>query len=588
MFHAGLLRCSIGFAVAVTCCGSAHAQSIADDTGLTALRARLGVNNVPTGAGVLVGQIEANAPGWAPDTSSTEFVGKTFTFVSPSPSTSGHATAVGQHYFGLTTGIAPGIATVFCWEALHWLGAGFLNGGGGASQPGVSPAKVLNHSWIGALGSANAYTRKLDFAIDNQGLLVCVGVNNGAGALDVPLLSHSFNSLSVGRSDGQHRSGSTLAGFDVPGRMKPELVAPAGATSFSTPLVSGACALLVDTARTWPSLSSNPTAERPEVIKAALLAGATHRAGWSNGAPSAGALRGATDTPMDTLWGCDQLNVDRSHWILTAGEHAGDATPAAAPIVAPQGWEELPTVSATSRYWRFSVESLKPYVSIVATWNRHTNSNFSSFSVPNHDLELWSIDAGGNLTALVGSSAGVFFGDGNVRSTSAVDNIEHLYIADLQAGEYVLELRRSSDALPAWNVAVAWEFACTPPLVFGTGKINSLNLEARLGYRGIPSAASDDFHVVVSNAIPNANGIVFYGFTQTSVPFQGGTRYIASPIQRSSVQPCDANGAFEYHVAIDPSMPGTTRFYQFWFRDAAHPDGTTAGLTNAVRVSFCR
>ncbi|MCC7013328.1 MAG: hypothetical protein IT454_12255 [Planctomycetes bacterium] len=566
---------------------TALAQSIPDSTGLTALRQRLGAVNVPSGVSVIVGQVEANAPGWAPDAAHLEFAGKSFTMVSPTPTISGHATAVGQYYYGLSTGIAPGIASVLCWEAIHFLGTGFINGTG-PTPPKIAAFKVLNNSWIGAVGNSNFYLRKLDYAIDSQGLLVCSGVNNGTGPLDVPLLSHSYNGLAVGRSDGQHHAGPTMVGVDGAGRMKPEIVAPAGATSFSTPLISGACSLLVDTARTWPSLATNPSAERPEVIKAALLAGATHRPGWSNNPATSGATRGSTSTPMDALWGCDQVNVDKSHWILTGGEHASDASAATASTVSPQGWEEVQTTSGASRFWRFSVESVKPYVSIVATWNRHLGTTYTTFSLPNLDLELWSIDAQGNLSALVGTSAGQFFAGGNVLSASGVDNLEHLYVSDLQPGEYALELRRSSDVHPAWNAAVAWEFACAEPVVFGVGKTNTLGQEARIATRGIPSESAGDFHLSISHAMPGANGIVFYGSTQASIPFHGGTRYVASPIQRSAIQTCGAAGELDFPVAIDASMPGTTRIYQFWYRDASHPDGTGVGLTNAVRVTFCR
>jgi hypothetical protein len=565
----------------------ASAQTIADETGLTALRARLGTGAVPTGAGVVCGQVEAPAPGWAPDTLHAEFVGKTFTLHSPSPSISGHATVVGQFYYGLVTGISPGMTDVHCWEALNWLGAGFLNGTGSV-PPLAAPFKVLNNSWIGAVGNSNLYLRKLDFAIDAQGLLVCSGVNNGTGPLDVPLLSHSYNGIACGRSDGQHHAGGTLVGIDGQGRMKPEIVAPAGATSFSTPLVAGACSLLVETARTWPTTSANPDAQRPEVIKAALLAGANHRTGWTNGPAASGPTRGATMKPIDPLYGCDQVDVDTSHWIVTAGEQPSGSDVASAALVPPQGWEMVATAAATSRYWRFRVERPKSHVSVVAAWNRHTTANFGAFSVPDHDLELWSVDPANNTTALVGTAAGAYFGDGNVASTSLVDNVEHLYVRDLQPGDYVLELRRLADALGSWDVAVAWEFACEDPLAYGTGKITSLGQEARLSSRGVPSEAGADFHLVVSSAIPNANGVAFWGLAQASVPFHGGTRWVATPVARLGISQCDPTGALDLPLAIDPTMPGQTRYYQYWFRDPAHPDGTGAGLTNAVAVGFCR
>jgi len=335
-------------------------------------------------------------------------------------------------------------------------------------------------------------------------------------------------------------------------------------------------------------LSGNPDAERPEVINAALLAGATHRAGWTNGAPTSGASRGSTATPMDSLWGCDQIDVDSSHWILTAGEQASAASVAAAAVLAPQGWEEVQTTSATSRYFRFQVEAVKSYVSILATWNRQLAVNYGSFTIPDLDLELWSVDASNNLTSLVGAGGASVFGSGNVVSASLVDNVEHLYVQSLQPGEYILELRRTLDVLAPWNVAIAWEFACPQPVVFGTGKTNSLGQEARIASRGVPSEAGGDFHLMISNAIPNTNGVVFYGFTQASIPFYGGTRYVAAPIVRMGIQQCGANGELDLLVPIDPSMPGTTRIYQFWFRDSQHPDGTTVGITNAVSVTFCR
>jgi hypothetical protein len=408
------------------------------------------------------------------------------------------------------------------------------------------------------------------------------------GSLDVPLLSHCFNGIACGRSDGQHHAGGTIAGIDKQGRMKPEIVAPAGATSFSTPLVSGACALLVEAARTAPNTAADPNAQRPEVIKAALLAGANHRSGWTNNPATTGATRGSTLTPIDPLWGCDQgrrqqepLDPHRRRASQRCRGGVGDLGRAAR-------LGGRATTAATSRYWRFQVERAKDHVSVLATWNRQTSANFGAYTIPDLDLEMWSVDSSNNLITLVGTSAGTYFGDGNVASASAKDNLEHLFVRDLQPGDYVLELRRTADALGSWNVAVAWEFACEAPVAYGTGKITSLGQEARIAARGIPSEAANDFHLTISNALPNTNGIVFYGSAQASTPFQGGTKWVASPIVRMGLVQCDASGALDVPVAIDASMPGTTRYYQFWFRDPQQADGTSVGLTNGIAVGFCR
>jgi hypothetical protein len=514
-----------------------------------------------------------------------ELAGKTFTYLSGAPGNSGHATVVAQYYYGTVTGISPGITQVDCWEANGWLGANFIHGTG-LTAPDTVLCKVMNNSWI-ASGS-KLYLRKLDYAIATQGLIVCSGVNNGTGPLDVPFLSHCYNGIAVGRSDGQHHAGGTLVGYDTPGRQKPEIVAPAGATSFATPLISGAAALLVETARTNPALASNPDAERSDVVKAALLAGATHRTGWSNGAASSGATRGTTNTPLDALYGADQVNVNKSHWILTGGVQPGAATAATAIDVAHAGWEAATIAAGQSLFWRFDVEAPKPYVSVVATWNREVTANGGwTYQIPDCDLELWSVDTLGNLSTLVGNAGLSSFGGGNVQSTSAVDNVEHLYVTDLQPGDYALELRRTADAFAPWTVAVAWEVACPDSYSYGTGKTTSAGFEARLEPRGIPSQAVDDFSLRVSHGLPNVNGILFYGPASAAVPFFGGTRWVAAPIVRAPVVQLDPSGALDLPIAIDPSMVGTDRYYQFWFRDPAQPDGTTVGLTNGVKVGFC-
>jgi hypothetical protein len=566
------------------CAAGASVQTVAQETGLDALIARVGAGHQPTGAGVRVGQVEAPGPGYAPDITHPEFAGKSFYFHSGTPTVSAHATVVGQFYYGLVTGIAPGITDVDSWAASDWLGAGFLNGTS-TIPPAIAPCKILNNSWIGS-GSV-LYLRKVDAAIDAQGLIICSGVNNGTGPLDVPLLSHLYNGIAVGRSDGQHHAGGTLAGYDGTGRMKPEIVAPAGATSFSTPLVSGAAALLVDTARTYPTLASNPVAERPEVIKAALLAGAHHRSGWSNGAPTSGPTRGATSTPLDALYGVDEVNVNKSHWILTGNVQPSAPSVAAAIGVAHAGWDEAAISGGQTVYWRFDIEAPKPYVSVIATWNRDVDPSLTTFTVPNCSLDLWSVDALGQLTSLVGTAPGAYFGGGNVSSTSAKDNVEHLYITDLAPGEYVLALSRTLVAPQAWNVAVAWEVACPDAVAYGTGKTTSLGAEARLDPRGIASQTVDDFDLRVSHGVPNVNGILFYGSAAGSAPFFGGTMLVATPVVRTPIVQLDANGALTLPIAIDVAMVGLDRYYQFWFRDPAQPDGTTVGLTNAVKVSFC-
>ncbi len=113
------------------------------DIGYTKLKAELGAQ-LPTGAGVPVTQVEAAGSNgsYLPGTNS-EFTGKTFTPTLDPNNVSGHATAVGQNFYGNSSSLAPGITNISCYEASDWTGTGFLNVFHicpfGLQQPGGEP-----------------------------------------------------------------------------------------------------------------------------------------------------------------------------------------------------------------------------------------------------------------------------------------------------------------------------------------------------------------------------------------------------------------------------------------------------------------
>ena len=87
-------------------------------------------------------------------------------------------------------------------------------------------------------------------------------------AANYPLLGSSFNAIAVGLSNGSAAHGSyPLATtpdtpYDSGSRTRPDLVAPAGATSCATPMVSSATALLVaDGTPRRPTLSTDPVSQ---------------------------------------------------------------------------------------------------------------------------------------------------------------------------------------------------------------------------------------------------------------------------------------------------------------------------------------
>ncbi|MFM8732970.1 MAG: hypothetical protein ACKOGJ_10775 [Phycisphaerales bacterium] len=102
-------------------------------------------------------------------------------------------------------------------------------------------------------------------------------------------------------------------------------------------------------------------------------------------------------------------------------------------------------------------------MSIVATWTRNLASNaFSSATAPviaNVTLRLQRIE-GEAVLPLTGDAGIGRFESGNVVSSSAVDNVEHLFVRGLAPGSYVVSVVREATAASALGfLAVAVQVA---------------------------------------------------------------------------------------------------------------------------------
>lgn len=129
--------------------------------------------------------------------------------------------------------------------------------------------------------------------------------------------------------------------------------------------------------------------------------------------------------------------------------------------------------------------------------------------------------------------------------------------------------------------------ACPTPVVYGTGKITSQFGQPVILWSGTPSIVTNDFRIVLNDGVPNKSCIAFWGTQAAALPFYNGTLYVKPPIVRFGVTTIDSVGDASYVVPVDGTMLGATRYYQFWMRDPAHPDGTGVGLSNALAVTFC-
>jgi hypothetical protein len=472
------MRLQTCFTTCALCCATVFGD-VPTEHGYLDLIERLGGGNEPTGVGIEVGQVEANASsgGYAPDENDPLFAGKTFVLHSGSSVVSNHATQVGMRYYGTgISSIAQGIDLINVYSAEGWATSGYLHVGLG-SNPSLPPGDTVlfNNSWTGSFGSAatdSQALRRADWSIDQHDVMMLNGVaNSGAHS---PLMSFGFNCVSVGKQNGEHVSGTVPSGYDLPGRQLPLIVASQGSTSNATGVVSAIVALLVETRETHPNTSSNYFAGLSETIKACLLTGGKHLAGWTNNTPTSGANRGRTIQPIDAVYGVGTANIDRAHRVLTGGQHASSESSNGISIAPHAGWETWTLGHNQSRFIKFDVGSLADEVSIVLTWHQLATSGFGSYSLANLDLFLWK-EVSGTLIDITGDAGLGVFSAGNVVSESDLDNVEHLYIEGLASGKYVLEVKRIDSLGGSRVFSLGWLFpeqTTVPGDVNGDGVID--------------------------------------------------------------------------------------------------------------------
>lgn len=139
------------------------------------------------------------------------------------------------------------------------------------------------------------------------------------------------------------------------------------------------------------------------------------------------------------------------------------------------------------------------------------------------------------------------------------------------------------------------DLLCTPsggPFTYCTAKLNSQFCLPAIASSGTPSASSaSPFTISASLVVPNAVGIMIYGFQQNSAPFQGGTLCVGGQVTRLPGQfsggssSCTGSFAYDFNQVIqsggDPALiAGAQVDAQFWYRDT--PASFGSGLSNAL------
>ncbi len=422
------------------------AQTALEAIGYDRLVAEVG-GTLEDGSGAVVGLVEAaNSGSYFPDVSHPELSGKSFVDnTGTNVGTSTHATSVALRQVGTGSSPSPGVADIAVFEANDWIGS--ILGFGTSNPPLTQTHASMNHSYIGndlSEAYATELNRRLDFLAARDDVTMAVGANNGSSNPIPQLWLHSYNTISVGVSDGDHSHGTTS--FNGAGRMKPEIVAPGTATSYATPLVASAASLL----HRMAVGSGNAFASRIEVLKAVLLAGATRSEfpSWAN----------SSTQPLDSTYGAGELNVYNSYHIMEAGETDGSATEPSGSMSL-RGWDSAPSpTTGDALYYTVDLMAPENEVSVNLAWNAEVsdsggNLDYDELVLANLDLELYD-SSGGFPGSLIAASA------------STVDNVELLSLEDLAAGRYTVAVKTISGMA---DYGLAWQFIERSALIFADG-----------------------------------------------------------------------------------------------------------------------
>ena len=409
-----------------------------DQIGLTTLRA---VTTNLNGSGVKVGQAEAGYPGfevnpafvgqptnlftWVAGSSPYLFPpSQTSTFTNSLGTESNHAGNVGNDFYGLATnaagipyGVATNVAHVNNYDADTFVNY-YVNNNHTISE------RIVNQSFTWGSVDTN-----VDQIFDNYAAQHNVLFVSGAGKNANPVWSPAtcYNGIGVG----VFNNGGSPYGPTPDGRSKPDLTAPGvqdTVTSYSTPLVSGAAAVLLQAALRGDGGSDTNSAGDIRTLKALLLNGAVKPADWTNSASA----------PLHARYGAGVLNIFNSYKQLAGGKNYASATnqislgathpPVAITnsITAASGWNfgsvSSGTTNDTVHHYFFSLTNSPANFTGTATlaWNRQRNQS----AINNLDLFLYDC-ANSNLVLC---------------STSLVDNVEHLYATNLPPGRYDLQV----------------------------------------------------------------------------------------------------------------------------------------------------
>lgn len=358
-------------------------------------------------------------------------------------SESTHANSVGTEFYAPGTGVAPNVTHVDNYDADYFINHYIANAL-------TFSAIVVNQSFTIGTNDPPADQLYDNFAANHNVLFL----SGTATFNSVPICSPAscYNGIAVNVTVG---NGTLDSGPTVDGRSKPDITSPGSqATSFATPYVSGAAAVILQAAIRGDGGASATTnaAKNIRTVKALLLNGAVKPAVWTNGVTS----------PLDARFGAGILNVFNSWAQLKGGKNAfiestsvtdGSPHPPGANSnneLVLRGWDynSLTNTDASHdqiNHYYFNLPGSNSFtLTSTLVWLRPAGTSGQITTINNLNLFLYNA-ANSNLVLC---------------STSMVDNVQHIYIPSLPPGRYDLQVEKNPNGEVSRNetYALAFEF----------------------------------------------------------------------------------------------------------------------------------
>lgn len=309
------------------------------------------------------------------------------------------------------------------------------------------PGVALNVITVGALESLTApevspaYDRIAEFSSVSPTSVIFLGQPTALTRAAISLVAPGRN--------------FTVAGYNGAGTVPNWYFGGRGGTSFASPTVAGAAALLVDVAYDRYVTPGNRSAVDSRTIRAVLMNSADKTIGWNNGQVlTSGVI--TTTQGVDWAAGAGRLNMARAFTQFTAGTH-GVSLVSGRANVQPLGWDtDHVEPGSAATYDLIGAIPAGSLLTATLTWfldaayndalDQGTITGLSDLS-----LELLRAGEGGDMVI--------------ARSDTLRNNVEHLYLPLPSDGVYSLRVLHDGAEFGspiATDFALAWSITAIP------------------------------------------------------------------------------------------------------------------------------